>query len=212
MTHVVIRAGAVGLTGAIAAAFVGSCAGSAGPSSVSAPLVSVAPSMPSPSSIDLSTSAPTAGSSVGQGSFISSRYGYRLLAPDDWTATETPGTGGTHPDEPGVDTFRDREGHILSIVGEQAASLTTWTCAINKHLVGDEHRLRVENSAPIDVGGVPGRISEYHLEIRPYVIHYLTVETVRDGLGLTLSLESTTKRDVEDRQILDDLIRDFQWS
>lgn len=213
MTPIVIRVGAVGLTGAIAAASVASCAVPAGPSSQPhALVVTDTPSVPSPSSIGASPSATMVGSTVRQVPFVSSRYGYQLVAPGNWTATETPGSGGTHPDEPGVDTFRDGEGHILSIVGEPAAALTSWTCAINKHLMGDEHGLAVEDSAAIDVAGVPGRISEYHLEIRPYVIHYLTVEAVRNGVGLTLSFESTTRRDVEDRQILDDLLRDFQWS
>ena len=144
--------------------------------------------------------------------FASSRYGYGLVLPGDWTATETPGSGGTHPDEPGVDTFRDRTGRTLSVVGERAAALAGWTCAINRHLQGDEHRLTAESSTPINVAGVPGRVSEYHLEIRPYVIHYLTIETVRDGLGLTLSLESTTNRDDEDRAILDGLMETFSWT
>ena len=38
------------------------------------------------------------------------------------------------------------------------------------------------------------------------MIHYLTAEVVVEGRGLTFSLESTTKRDDEDRRILDALI------
>ncbi len=194
----------------VVAAAVVACSSPAAVSGPDTPL----PGQSSPSSYPASPMAPTAsaGPSGTAASFESARYGYRLAVPADWSLSETPGAGGTHPDEPGVDTFKDRTGHILSVVGEGAATLAGWTCAINRHLQGDEHRLTVENSEAIDLDGIPGRVSEYHLEIRPYVIHYLTVETVREGLGLTLSLESTTKRDVEDRQILDDLLGSFSWT
>lgn len=137
--------------------------------------------------------------------FESQRYGYRLVYPPGWSATETPGSGGVHPDEPGVDTFRDPGGHILSVVREPAPSLTGWTCAIALHLQG-EHQLSLEASEDIVVAGVPARLLTYHLIIKPYVIHYLTVELVHQGAGLTLSLESTTGDDGGDRAILDSLL------
>lgn len=137
--------------------------------------------------------------------FESQRYGYRLVYPPGWTATETPGRGGVHPDEPGVDTFRDPGGHILSVVREPAPALTGWTCAIALHVQG-EHQLSLETSEDITVAGVPARLLRYHLVIKPYVIHYLTVELVHDGAGLTLSLESTTGDDDQDRAVLDSLL------
>lgn len=171
------------------------------------------------------TGADTPGTAVGTGpaspasaglaspvavtSFVSKRYGYRLVYPTDWTATETPGTGGLHPDEPGVDTFKDPIGHILSVVGEPATALSGWTCAIDRHLEND-HGLAVESVENLTVAGVPARLSAFHLVIKPYVIHYLTVELVHDGRGLTLSLESTTKRDGEDRAMLDSLLASFE--
>lgn len=145
------------------------------------------------------------------GTFESERYGYRLEVPAAWRASETPGTGGTHPDEPGVDTFKDGAGHILSIVGEPAVALRGWTCAIGQHLQG-EHDLAVEDVEDIVVAGSPARVSDYHMTISPYVIHYLTVEVVRDGQGLTLSMESTTGRDDEDRRLLDLVLSDFAWT
>lgn len=162
---------------------------------------------------------PTAAASASVGSvptpstsaFVSERYGYRLEVPAGWRSSETPGTGGTHPGEPGVDTFNDGAGHILSIVGEPALALTGWTCAIGRHLQG-EHELAVENVEDILVAGSPARVSDYHLTISPYVIHYLTVEVVRNGQGLTLSMESTTGRDDEDRSLLDRILADFAWT
>ena len=72
-----------------------------------------------PASPPASSVAPTAAASADAGTpFTSSRYGYALLVPDGWTVTETPGTGGLHPDEPGVDTFHGPDGRILSVVGE----------------------------------------------------------------------------------------------
>lgn len=137
--------------------------------------------------------------------FESNRYGYRLTYPPGWKATETFGTGGVHPDEPGVDTFRDTAGHILSVVSEPAPALAGWTCAIARHLEHD-HGVRVEASEDLTVGGRPARLFEHHLEISPYVIHYLTVELVDQDRGLTFSMESTTKRDDEDRRTLDALM------
>ena len=110
------------------------------------------------------------------------------------------GRAGLTPDEPGVDTFNDHAGHTLSIVGEKAVALAEWTCSIGQHLQG-EHALVVEDVEDTLVASSPARISDYHMTISPYVIHYLTVEVVRDGQGLTLAMESTTGRDDEDRRL-----------
>ena len=67
------------------------------------------PSSPSPSPSPALSA--TAGPSAASGAeFASERHGYRLTVPPGWTVTETPGNGGLHPDEPGVDTFRDTVG------------------------------------------------------------------------------------------------------
>jgi hypothetical protein len=163
--------------------------------------VSPAPARPTPSA---ATSSPSAGDAGSQGTeFASTRYGYRLRHPEGWRVSETPGSGGVHPDEPGVDTFRDRLGHTLSIVGEPVVSGGAWTCAIVRHLEGDEHQLTPDAVEPLTVAGRQATLREHHLEIKPYVIHYLTVQLEAAGRGLTLSLESPTNDDVADRAILD---------
>jgi len=135
--------------------------------------------------------------------FTSERYGYSLVVPPGWTVRETPGTGGLHPDEPGVDTFRDRFGHILSVVGAPATSLDGWTSAIDQHLEHD-HGLAVESEDRVPAAGTTARISQYHLPVPPsYVIHYLDADLVAGGRGLTLSLESTTRDDAADRAVID---------
>jgi hypothetical protein len=140
-------------------------------------------------------------------SFVSERYRYSLVVPPGWTINEVAGSGGLHPDEPGVDTFRDREGHILSVVGEPATSLAGWTSSISQHLRQD-HALQVDSKENLTVAGVPARITEYHLPIPPsYLIHYLDTDLVRDGVGLVLSLESTTRDDPGDRAVLDRFLK-----
>ena len=135
--------------------------------------------------------------------FESARYRYRIIVPPGWTINEVPGSGGLHPDEPGVDTFRDREGHILSVI----ASRPTGSTAGRRRSTGTsaaEHRLAPESEEAVSLAGVPGRLREYHLQIPPsYVIHYLDATLVSDGLGRVLSLESTTRDDPGDRAILD---------
>jgi hypothetical protein len=165
---------------------------------------SQAPASAAPSLTTETTSAdpaPAAGTA-----FASTRYGYRIRYPDGWTVDETPGSGGVHPDEPGVDTFRDRTGHILSVVGEPASAALDWTCAIVLHLEGSEHRLTPDTTEQLRVAGQPATLFEHHLEIKPYVVHYLTVQVLTTRRGLTLSLESTTGDDGGDRQVFDDLL------
>jgi hypothetical protein len=135
--------------------------------------------------------------------YTSERHGYSLTVPVGWTVKEVAGSGGLHPDEPGVDTFRDRFGHALSVVEEPAGTLDGWASAIGRHLEG-EHALTADSTAVRQAAGVPVRITEYHLPIPPsYVIHYLDADLVHAGRGLTLSLESTTRDDPGDRAILD---------
>lgn len=135
--------------------------------------------------------------------FASERHGYRLTIPRGWTVNVPDGEGGLHPDEPGVDTFRDRFGHTLSIVGEPAATLDGWQSPIDRHLA-TAHALRPEATNGGEGAGVPIRLTEFHLPIPPsYVIHYLNADLVHAGRGLTLSLESTTRDDPGDRAVLD---------
>lgn len=136
--------------------------------------------------------------------FVSDRYRYTLVVPAGWTSTATPGSGGLHPDEPGVDTFRDHRGHVLSVVGEALAvgtGLASWTCAISQHL-STEHAAPVESTESIEVAGLPARLTRHHVRIDPYVIHYLNVELVEGPIGLTLSMESTTGDDPADEALL----------
>lgn len=159
----------------------------------------------------VSVSAAPSAQLVGS-TFTSARYGYAMVVPDGWTVTETPGEGGVHPDEPGVDTFKDRVGHILSVVGEASAGpLAQWTCAIGKHLTG-EHRLSIEGTTAFELAGQPARKRTYHLRIDPYVIFYQTVEVVYLDRGLTLSLESTTKADQGDIAVFDGLLGGFRFT
>jgi hypothetical protein len=166
-----------------------------------APTTTTGTAIPSvaPSTATASTSAATGNE------FASARHAYRLTVPPGWTVTETPGTGGLHPDEPGVDTFQDTLGHILSVTRDPAPALAQWTCPIARHLEGD-HGLAVESTDDAVVAGLPARILHYHLKFDPYVVHYLTTELVDGGRGMTLSLESTTGRDDEDRAILDGIL------
>lgn len=140
--------------------------------------------------------------------FVSARYGYGLVVPDGWTVSETPGTGGLHPDEPGVDTYHGPDGRILSVVGEPVAAGTTiagWTCAIDRHLAVD-HQTPIESTEPLLAAGQTARLTRYHLHIDPYVIHYLNVELVNGDTGLTLSMESTAHDDAADEAILRGLL------
>ena len=94
--------------------------------------------------------------------------------------------GRTPSGRPGVDTFRDRFGHILSVVGEPVTDPGGWTPAIDRHLRG-EHRLEVEATELLTVAGAAATLTGYHLPIPPsYLIHYLDAAFAGDGLGLVL--------------------------
>ncbi len=166
--------------------------GSAAPSAVGASTVVV---VPSPSST----------------AFHSDRHGYSVTMPGRWSTNEPPGAGGVHPDEPGVDTFRNG-GHVFYVTAETTTGQpSAWTCAIVQHLEGPDHGLTARTTGPLTVDGVPGRLSEFELLIKPYRIHYLEAEVVRAGRGYALSLESTTGDDAGDRAVLDGLIAGFSF-
>ena len=156
----------------------------------------------------VSGSASAGATAVAPGTaFASERYRYGLVLPEGWTVTETPGSGGLHPDEPGVDTVRDTA-RIISIVGEPVpagSGLDAWSCAIGAHLVG-EHQTPADSTEAIIVAGRPARLSRYHLHIDPYVIHYLNVELINGDIGLTFSMESTAGDDAADEALLRSLL------
>lgn len=164
---------------------------------------------PTPAPTDAPPS--TAPSSDAGTPFESTRYGYRLVIPDGWTISETPGAGGLHPDEAGVDTFRSGTGLIVSVVGEAIAVGTTlddWTCAINTHLT-DEHATTAESTEIVEVADHTARVTRYHLRFDPYAIYYQNAELIDGSVGLTISMESTTNDDSADemafRALLDSL-------
>jgi len=65
-----------------------------------------------------------------------------------------------------------------------------------------EHETPVDSSEPLLAAGRNARLSRYHLHIDPYVIHYLDVELLHGGRGLTLSMESTAHDDAADEVVL----------
>jgi hypothetical protein len=196
-TGVPRRVAVIGLAAVIA---LGGCGTTASPSATPAP-ASPTPTSPISGSPAATPSQPNV--------VVSTRYGYRLRYPDGWTAAESPGSGGVHPDEPGVDTYRDTQGRTLSVVAEPVAvELNQWTCSIGRHLTTD-HGLKAEGVETLTVAGEQARLTRYHLEIKPYLIHYVDVELVHNGRGLALSLESTTKDDEADLLLLRSLLRDL---
>ncbi|HEY6570773.1 MAG TPA: hypothetical protein VIZ22_10800, partial [Candidatus Limnocylindrales bacterium] len=151
------------------------CAGGTAPAPSMAGVPTAPPATASATRIPSAPAVATDGSQATRVDtpFESARYHYRLVVPAGWTINEVPGSGGLHPDEPGVDTFRDREGHILSIVGEPATDLVGWTSPVDLHL-RQEHALKVEAHEALTVDGVPATLKAYHLPIPPsYLIHYL---------------------------------------
>lgn len=205
--HSAARLAAAAFLIAVAA---GACgAGSPLPASTSGPsTMAPAPTSGVPSAAAATDAPPVVATDGSQATlvdtpFSSDRYRYSLIVPPGWTINETAGSGGLHPDEPGVDTFRDREGHILSVLGEPATMPADWVSPIGQHLRRD-HGLAADSQADLTVAGMPARLSEYHLPIPPsYLIHYLDTDVVGDGVGLVLSLESTTRDDAGDRAVLD---------
>jgi hypothetical protein len=185
---------------------VGGC-GSAGPVSTPSHPAASATAAVTLTVPPLATASPAPSESVA----VSQRYGYSLRYPAAWAFTQPPGSGGVHPDEPGVDTYRELAGRVLSVVGQSnVPALAGWTCSIDRHLQVD-HELAVESTEDLTVAGGPARLTSYHLVISPYVIHYLTVELVRSGRGLALSLESTSGQDADDRAVMDHLLAGLEF-
>ncbi len=198
----------------VSVAAVAIVSGCAGLSSTPAPTATAGTSAlgATPTAMATPLAASTAPSASGK-VLASTRYHYSLVYPADWTGIEVLGSGGVHPDEPGVDTYHGKRGYILSVVGQAGVTaLTGWTCSIDHHLEAD-HKLTPDWDQRLTIDGVPADITSFHLVIAPYVIHYLTVKIVRDGDGLTLSLESTTKdADQADRAVLDSLLAGLSLS
>lgn len=141
--------------------------------------------------------------------FHSLRQGYGLAVPAGFSATETPGAGGLHPAEPGVDTFDDGHGTRLYVIGFAVPAgmrLADWVCPVSTHLA-TEHGLAAELSAGLTIGGQPARISMYHLRIPPYVTLYLEAEVVKGTAGFAFGLESTTTQDAAERALFDEVLR-----
>lgn len=172
------------------------------------------PAAPAPSARVTSTGAMTTGLAVVSATsvaFRSSRYGYGIVHPAEWTVIETPGSGGALPGEPGVDTFQDKSGRSLTVVNRRGApALEAWDCVAG---LGGGRGVFISASLgeSLTVAGAPARLSENSLFVLPFVVHYLTVEVERRGQPLTVSLVSTTGRDRDDRAILDAILADLDW-
>ena len=100
-------------------------------------------------------------------------------------------------------TTRDPGDPTIALVDAAAAILDVLT--FYRERITNEGYLATATERR-SVAGQPATLREHHLEIEPYVIHYLTVQLEAAGRGLTLSLESTTKDDDADRELLDGLL------
>jgi hypothetical protein len=165
---------------------------------------------PAPTGTGAAASATAPGTPTA---FHSTRYGYGLAVPAGFTATETPGAGGLHPAEPGVDTFDDGHGtrlYVIRFAVPAGMRLTDWVCPVSTHLA-TEHRLAAELSEGRTIGGQPARLSMYHLRIPPYVTLYLEAEVVKGTGGFAIGLESTTTRDADDRALFEEVLRSVSF-
>jgi hypothetical protein len=165
-------------------------------------------SSPAPPTADVSdvpTSSISAGASLAteeriQGTFTSARYGYTWALPVGWSVTETPGSGGVHPGEPGLDTFTDGRGSTITVgVTAVAASqqLASWICPVVAHLESVHGEPR-EAVASVTLGGVPATISTFHFVAPPYRVLELEVEAIRGTQGFFLSWTDTLVPTVTD--------------
>ena len=135
-----------------------------------------------------------------EGTFISGRYGYRWTLPAGWTVTETPGTGGVHPGEPGLDTFTDGRGTTVTVGVTTVAptqQLASWICPVVAHLE-DFHDEPREAVASMTLGGVPATISTFHFVAPPYRVLELEVQVIRGTKGFFLSWTDTLVPTVAD--------------
>ena len=137
-----------------------------------------------------------------EGTFTSARYGYTWALPGGWTVTETPGAGGVHPGEPGLDTFTDGRGTTVT-VGVTAVAptqqLSSWICPVVVHLE-DFHGEPREAVASMTLGGVPATISTFHFTAPPYRVLELEVQAIRGAQGFFLSWTDTLTPVVPDRE------------
>ena len=178
----------------------------AGPSNAAASSMTRTPS-------SSAAGAPSAVAPPSPTAFHSDRYGYRLAVPAGWKATENPGTGGVHPGDPGVDVFTDGRGNTLYIIAEPVPAGTSsdaWTSGVAGHLEVD-HGLTPDGSTDVVVGGLPGRLIDYHLRFDPYVTHELVTQVVRDERGYAITLEALGGRDADDQALLETLLAGFAF-
>ncbi|HXX61170.1 MAG TPA: hypothetical protein VEI48_07770 [Candidatus Sulfotelmatobacter sp.] len=147
-----------------------------------------------------SLARPAATPEAIDGTFTSERYRYGWQLPAGWTVTETPGSGGVHPGEPGLDTFTDRRGTTITVgVVAVAATqqLASWICPVVAHLE-DLHGEPREAVASISLGGVPATISTFHFVAPPYRVLELEVQAIHGTQGFFLSWTDTLSPTVPD--------------
>ncbi len=135
-----------------------------------------------------------------QGTFTSGRHGYSWTLPTGWSVTETPGSGGVHPGEPGLDTFTDGRGTTVTIGVTAVAptqQLASWICPVVAHLE-DFHGEPREAVASMTLGGVPATISTFHFTAPPYRVLELEVQAIRGTQGFFLSWTDTLTPVVSD--------------
>jgi hypothetical protein len=165
----------------------------------SPPLVAPSAAGP-PASADQSQATAQATARAIQGTFMSSRYGYDWILPGGWSVTETPGTGGVHPGEPGLDTFTDGRGTTVTVGVTTVAPtqlLTSWICPVVAHLE-DFHGEPREAVASMSLGAVPATISTFHFTAPPYRVLELEVQAIRGTQGFFLSWTDTLSPTVPD--------------
>ena len=127
------------------------------------------------------------------GTFTSSRHGYTWVLPAGWSVTETPGSGGVHPGEPGLDTFSNGRGTTITVGVVTVAptqQLSSWICPVVAHLE-DFHGEPREAVASVALGGVPATISTFHFVAPPYRVLELEVQAIRGAQGYFLSWTDT---------------------
>ncbi len=155
---------------------------------------------PSAAATTATAVGPTATPESIEGSFTSSRYSYAWALPAGWTVTETPGTGGVHPGEPGLDTFTDGRGTTVTVGVTTVAptqQLASWICPVVAHLEAFHGEPR-EAVASIALGGVPATISTFHFVAPPYRVLELEVQAIRGTKGFFLSWTDTLVPTVAD--------------
>jgi hypothetical protein len=187
----------------LAVALVAACqAGASVPTSEPSVASTSANVSDAPSAVATATAmGPAATPEQIEGTFTSGRYGYRWALPGGWTVTETPGSGGVHPGEPGLDTFTDGRGTTVTvgvITVAPTQQLTSWICPVVAHLE-DFHDEPREAVASMTLGGVPATISTFHFVAPPYRVLELEVQAIRGTKGFFLSWTDTLVPTVADQ-------------